>query len=135
MRRFLLALLVLCAALPATASAADTDNDYTWTESYIPTSDPTVELHADVLRPQNLPAAAKTPVIMVVSPYLNHGGETIADPYDPTRAGPMVYYNELNTIGRPWANGYTVGLVALPGFAGSPAATTSAGRSSRARSR
>jgi predicted acyl esterase len=113
------AALCLSAALPASASAADTANDYTWTESYIPTGDPTIELHADVLRPKNLPAGAKTPVIMVVSPYLNHGGETIADPYDPTRSGPMVYYDELNTIGRPWANGYTVVLVDLPGFGGS----------------
>ena len=56
---------------------------------------------------------------MVVSPYLNHAGMTILD-FDPTRAdGPQDYYTELNEIGRPWANGYTVVLVDLRGFGGS----------------
>lgn len=116
-----LAAAVLAAALPVgTAAAADDPaNAYDWTESYIPTADPTVELHADVLKPKGLAPGEKTPVIMVVSPYLNHGGETIADPYDPTRAGPQTYYTELNTIGRPWARGYTVVLVDLRGFGGS----------------
>jgi predicted acyl esterase len=110
----------LAAALPSTAAAAaDPANGYDWTEAYIPTADPTVELHADVLRPKGLPADAKTPVIMTVSPYLNHAGETIADPYDPTRSGPQVYYTEFNEIGRPWARGYTVVLVDLRGFGGS----------------
>ena len=59
-----------------------------------------MELHADVLRPANLPADARTPVIMVVSPYLNHSGMTILD-YDPTRSGPQAYYTELNQIGGP----------------------------------
>jgi predicted acyl esterase len=113
------AALLVGVAVPAAAQAADAENAYTWSEAYIPTADPTVELHADVLTPKGLPAGAKTPVIMVVSPYLNHAGMTILD-YDPTRAdGPQAYYTELNEIGRPWARGYTVVLVDLRGFGGS----------------
>ena len=135
-RRVVLALAAaLLGALPAAASAAAPDpaNAYEWTEEYIPTADPTVELHADVLKPANLAPGEKTPVIMVVSPYLNHAGMTIADPYDPTRAdGPQTYYTELNEIGRPWAKGYTVVLVDLRGFGGSSGCNDFGGKGEQA---
>src|SRR5882757_10178761 len=51
-----------------------------WTEAYFPSSDNSgVELHADVLRPANLAARAKTPVILSVGPYFNHAGQTGPD--------------------------------------------------------
>src|SRR5690242_8149707 len=44
-----------------------------WTEAYFPSSDHSgVELHADVLRPADLPAGQKTPVILSVGPYFAH---------------------------------------------------------------
>jgi uncharacterized protein len=54
-----------------------------------------VTLHADILRPKNLPAGTKTPVILSVGPYFNHSGQVgAAGPvqgtsYDPVgSAGP-----------------------------------------------
>jgi predicted acyl esterase len=55
--------LVASALLPAAAGAADVPANATWTEATIPSSDG-VMLHADILRPKNLPATAKTPVIL-----------------------------------------------------------------------
>ena len=42
-----------------------------WIEAYFRTPDGTI-LHADILRPKNLPKGARIPVIMTVSPYTNH---------------------------------------------------------------
>jgi predicted acyl esterase len=118
MRKILAALVLALALSPAAAQAADPSNAYTWSEAYIPTSDPGVELHADVLRPRGLAATARTPVIMVAGPYLNHSGETIVD-FDPTRSGPDAYYTDLIEQGRIFANGYTMVLLDLRGFGGS----------------
>jgi predicted acyl esterase len=46
-----------------------------WTQAYITEADGT-KLHADILRPANLPASAKTPVIISIGPYFNHSGQT-----------------------------------------------------------
>ncbi|MGH3368189.1 MAG: hypothetical protein ACRDOY_13430 [Nocardioidaceae bacterium] len=67
-------------ASTATATAADDPVTHdenprvpegaAWTETYFPSADASdVELHADVLRPADLPADAKTPVILSVGPY------------------------------------------------------------------
>src|SRR4051812_34190231 len=48
------------------------------------------QLHADVLRPANLPDSAKTPVILSVGPYFNHTGQT--GPLGPVEETP---YNPL----------------------------------------
>jgi uncharacterized protein len=58
-----------------------------WTEAYFPSADHSgVQLHADVLRPANLPAHARTPVILAVGPYFSHAGQT--GPEGWTRTGP-----------------------------------------------
>src|ERR1700709_2182552 len=89
-------LLALAAALliaPAAARADAPPPGSQWTQAYITEADGT-KLHADVLRPANLPANAKTPVILSIGPYFNHSGQTgpagpIEDtPYDPTGSGP-----------------------------------------------
>ena len=60
-----------------------------WTEHYFPAAragSPTqVRLHADVLRPEGLPATARTPVILRWAPYFEHSGQTgtEADTYRP----------------------------------------------------
>ena len=52
----------------------------------IPSSDG-MKLHADVLRPANLPADAKTPVILSIGPYFNHSGQT--GPAGPVEGTPL----------------------------------------------
>jgi|GEM_PF-5782055 len=42
-----------------------------WVEAYFRTPDGTI-LHADILRPKNLPKGTRIPVIMTVSPYTSH---------------------------------------------------------------
>ena len=88
-------LSVLAVAVLGLASAAQADPPppgSTWTQATITEPDGT-RLHADVLRPSNLPADARTPVIVSVGPYFNHSGQTgpagpIEDtPYDPTGTG------------------------------------------------
>ena len=53
-----------------------------WRQAYIEEPDGTV-LHADILRPEGLPADAKTPVILSIGPYFNHTGQT--GPAGPTQ--------------------------------------------------
>ena len=71
-------LSVLAVAVLGLAPAAQADPPppgSTWTQATITEPDGT-RLHADVLRPSNLPADARTPVIVSVGPYFNHSGQT-----------------------------------------------------------
>jgi uncharacterized protein len=71
----LFSLSVLClACLAPVAAADDPPKGSTWFETYIDVPDGT-QLHADVLRPANLPKDAKTPVILSIGPYFNHSGQ------------------------------------------------------------
>ncbi|MEA2471361.1 MAG: uncharacterized protein QOE38_2360, partial [Thermoleophilaceae bacterium] len=96
-------LLALCACFAPAALADPPPDGSTWTQAYIDESDGT-QLHADVLRPKNLPADAKTPVILSIGPYFNHTGQTGASgpventPYDPVTAnGPSSrFYDYIN---------------------------------------
>src|SRR5437762_6139581 len=76
---------------PAVTRAADPPPGSTWHEEYIDDGygQP---LHADVLRPKDLPADAPTPVIMTVSPYTSHSGQTPPVDYDPSAAGPSARF-------------------------------------------
>ena len=58
LRAVLLLSLALAAALPAAARAADVPPGATWTQATIPSTDG-MKLHADVLRPKDLPADAE----------------------------------------------------------------------------
>ncbi len=64
---WLLALLLVVGVLAAAGSAAAPPNGSTWTETYLDTPDGE-RLHADVMRPVG--TKGRTPVILVVSPYL-----------------------------------------------------------------
>ncbi len=87
--RAALATLLILAALPGTAFAADVPPGATWTEATIPSADG-VKLHADILRPSHLPAAAKTPVILSIGPYFSHSGQTgAAGPVQGTSYDPV----------------------------------------------
>ncbi|WP_041684711.1 CocE/NonD family hydrolase [Renibacterium salmoninarum] len=87
-----------------------------WTQSYFPSTDD-VELHADVLRPQNLAANAKTPVILSVGPYFSHAGQTGSEGRSQT--GPSDRFTDLIDGAKLMDRGYTVVLVDLRGFVGS----------------
>jgi predicted acyl esterase len=97
----------------------------TWTQATITEPDGT-KLHADVLRPSNLPAGAKTPVIVSVGPYFNHSGQTgplgpvEGTPYDPTgTAGPSSRFYDFINGARLMERGYSFVMVDLRGFGAS----------------
>jgi hypothetical protein len=112
-------------AAPATAPAGVTHEENprvpagaVWTEAYFPSADHSgVELHADVLRPANLPAHARTPVILAVGPYFGHAGQT--GPEGWTRTGPSNRFEDFTTGTDLFARGYTYVMVDLRGFGGS----------------
>jgi uncharacterized protein len=126
MRLALAITLALAAALPATASAADVPPGAAWTQASIPSADG-VTLHADVLRPKNLSASDKTPVILSIGPYFNHSGQTgPAGPvegtsYDPLgpSTGPSDRFLDFVNGAKLMERGYTYVMVDLRGFGGS----------------
>jgi predicted acyl esterase len=130
-RHAALLLAVLLGAL-VLASVAHADTWYgqagaKWTQAFISEADGTT-LHADVLRPADLPDGARTPVILSIGPYFNHSGQTgPAGPvegtsYDPIGgSGPQPsdrfkdFVLGTNLIKR----GYSYVMVDLRGFGGS----------------
>ncbi|HEY3686521.1 MAG TPA: CocE/NonD family hydrolase [Streptosporangiaceae bacterium] len=89
-----------------------------WTEAYFPSSDGSgVVLHADVLRPANLPARAKTPVILSVGPYFAHAGQESPEGW--AQAGPSNRFQDFVDGAHLMARGYTYVMVDLRGFGGS----------------
>ncbi|TYB98780.1 CocE/NonD family hydrolase [Micromonospora sp. WP24] len=117
----------VAAAAPATAAEAPPEgitheeNDRVpegsvWTEHYFPSTDG-VELHADVLRPEGLPAGAKTPVILAVGPYFGHAGQTGPEGF--TRTGPSARFNDFLEGADLFDEGFTYVMVDLRGFGGS----------------
>jgi uncharacterized protein len=126
MRAALLSVVVLAVVAVVPAAHADPPPPgSTWTQATITEPDGT-KLHADVLRPSNLPAGAKTPVIVSVGPYFNHSGQTgplgpvEGTPYDPTgAAGPSSRFYDFVNGARLMERGYTFVMVDLRGFGGS----------------
>ena len=127
MRSFVAAVLALSvlAVAPAAAQAADPPPGSKWTQETIQNGD--VELHADVLRPANLPANAKTPVILSIGPYFNHSGqvgpagpvqEATYDPIGPS-SGPSDRFYDFVEGAKLMQRGYTFVMVDLRGFGGS----------------
>jgi uncharacterized protein len=124
--RAALATLLVLAALPGTAFAADVPPGATWTEATIASADG-VKLHADILRPSHLAGTAKTPVILSIGPYFNHSGQTgPAGPvegtsYDPIgpSTGPSDRFLDFVNGARLMERGYTFVMVDLRGFGGS----------------
>ncbi|GAB17297.1 putative hydrolase [Gordonia effusa NBRC 100432] len=133
----LLGLSVL--ATPAVASAAPVGpanrvpvGDGLWTAARIPSTGG-VTLYADVLRPRNLPANAKTPVVMAIGPYFNHfakPGEK-GNAQDGMGRGliPANRYDDLIAGANLLKRGYTVVMVDLRGYGGSSGCPDAAGPS------
>ncbi|CAB4733520.1 MAG: CocE/NonD family hydrolase [Actinobacteria bacterium] len=110
----LTALLVPASGSPARAAErADAQHS----EAYIPAGDGISTLHADILRPAGIADDVKTPVILTVSPYTSHSGETA--PFDPTAEGPSERFYDFLDLTGALERGYTYVMVDLPGFGGS----------------
>jgi predicted acyl esterase len=112
--------------LSATAAqAAPPPDNSKWTQEYIKEADGTT-LHADVLRPKNLPDDARTPFILSIGPYFNHSGQTgpagpvESTPYNPlTVDGPSDRFYDFINGAKILDKGYTWVQVDLRGFGGS----------------
>jgi predicted acyl esterase len=113
------------AAAPDKAGAAEVPAGAEWTQATFPSSDG-VRLHADILRPNDLPAGTRTPVILSVGPYFNHSGQVgAAGPvqdasYDPVGpAGPSDRFLDFIDGAQLMERGYTFVMVDIRGFGGS----------------
>ena len=104
----------------APSASAELRKDADWSEAYFPSGDGITMLHADVLRPRGMPldAAHKTPVILTVSPYTNHSGQTTD--FDPSATGPSSRFSDFLDLSNILSRGYTYVIVDLPGFASMP---------------
>ncbi|MFN2544936.1 MAG: CocE/NonD family hydrolase [Actinomycetota bacterium] len=112
---------LLAGTIPSASAQLRTDAD--WSEAYITSSDGVTTLHADILRPKGMPldAAHKTPVLLTVSPYTNHSGQTTD--YDPNAVGPSNRFYDFLDRSHLLEHGYTYVVVDLPGFGGSAGCT------------
>ena len=113
----LMATVVLAGALFAAPASAEPYPGSEWSEHYFPSEDGITQLHADVLRPKGLSNKDKTPVILTVSPYTNHSGQT--SDYDAGAEGPSERFYDFLELSRIIEKGYTYVIVDLPGFGGS----------------
>jgi uncharacterized protein len=128
-RRLLLAACVTASLIPWASSAPASGQtapppkplEYTWEESYFPSGDGT-RLHADILRDPDVAPEVKQPVILTVSPYLNHASEAPPD-YGAFRSGPSHRFFDFLERGRVLEHGYTYVMVDLRGFGGSAGCT------------
>src|SRR5205807_4097410 len=113
------AILVALTVTLAVPGSADTRKDATWSEAYFPSGDGITILHADILRPKGMPldAAHKTPLILTVSPYVNHSGQTVD--YNPSAVGPSTRFSDFLDLSKVLRRGYTYVIVDLPGDGGS----------------
>jgi predicted acyl esterase len=103
------AAVLMIAGLVAPVQAAPPPNGSTWTETFIDTPDGE-RLHADVMRPAK--AKGRTPVILVVSPYLGMTSPT-------EDRGPSNRFHDFFEGARVFDKGYSVVMVSLRGSGGS----------------
>jgi uncharacterized protein len=106
----------LAVTAPAPASADPPPAGTTWTEHYVK-ADGKPTLHVDVLRPEGLPADARTPIVLNIGPYNGHAGQVL--PNEDPDGGPQHIYSELFGDGGVIERGYTVVQADLRGFGGS----------------
>ena len=111
--RILLAVAALAVGLlPAPAArAAPPPPGSTWYETYISTPDGE-RLHVDVMRPVGLTESDRTPVILIVSPYLGMTGPT-------QQPGPSNRFYDFINGANVFQRGYSVVMVSLRGTGGS----------------
>lgn len=112
-----LALVALLAGLVGAPAHAEPRKDADHYEFYFASSDGINQLHADVLRRKGLGLKVRTPVILTVSPYVNHSGST--SPHDLTGEGPNPRFYDFLDLTGVLKRGYTYVMVDLPGDGGS----------------
>ena len=119
--------------VPAPAQAAPR-SDARWTQTTIASQHSAVKLHADILRPGNLPGDAKTPVIVSIGPYFNHAATSKTSPesYQVDGKGPSERFYDFLDLSKALTRGYTFVMVDLPGFGGSGGCTDWSGPSEQA---
>lgn len=105
-------------ALGASTAGAATRSDADWSEAYFPAGDGVTQLHADILRPKGLAAEVRTPVVLTVSPYTGHSGQTPTE-FNPSATGPSARFFDFLDVTGLLTKGYTYVMVDLPGFGGS----------------
>ena len=111
--------LVAGMTLVASPAGAALREDADWYEMYFTSSDGVTQLHADVLRPKGLGLDVPTPVIMSVSPYMNHSGSTGFQTAQVGQTGPNPRFFDFLDQSGALRQGYTYVQVDLPGFGGS----------------
>jgi predicted acyl esterase len=89
------------------------------TEYYFTSADGVTKLHADVLRLKGTPATERQPVILSVSPYTNHTGQTGPVAAEITSTGPSPRFYDFLDQSQALQRGYTYVMVDLPGDGGS----------------
>ncbi len=119
MRTKIFAAVVVVLTLLSTAAFGAPRNDADHYEFYFPSSDGINQLHADVLRPQGLAMDVETPVILTVSPYTNHLGDTTPKTTELTATGPSPRFYDFLDLSGALQQGYTYVMVDLPGDGGS----------------
>ncbi|WP_312870617.1 CocE/NonD family hydrolase [Gordonia asplenii] len=112
----------VASAAPVSATKEIAVGNALWHSERIPSTGG-VTLYADVLRPRNLPAGARTPVIMAIGPYFNHYAAKGQQPVLRDSIGqglvPAGRYDDLIDGARLLERGYTMVMVDLRGFGGS----------------
>lgn len=103
---------------PTTAAQQGPRDDADSYEMYFPSQDGITTLHADVLRPAGLALDVPTPVILTVSPYTGHSGDT-PTAYNPSAEGPSSRFYDFLDLSGALEQGYTYVMVDLPGTGGS----------------
>lgn len=92
-----------------------------WTQHYFPSAPgidgEEVELHADVLLPEDMEDGERVPVILSVGAYFGHSGELAVE--DWTHTGPSARFTDLVEGAELWDRGYALVMVDLRGFGGS----------------
>ncbi|WP_249266246.1 MULTISPECIES: CocE/NonD family hydrolase [unclassified Pseudonocardia] len=95
-----------------------------WTQHYFPTADG-VELHADVLLPEDLPEGAKVPLVMSAGGYFGHSGQLSVEGFAHT--GPSARFEDLIAEGGLLERGYGLVMVDSRGSGGSTGCTEAIG--------
>lgn len=122
------AIAVVMTTQPPLAFADKVPDDARWEEATVRSDDGT-RLHADVFRPKDLKKGRKTPVIVIVSPYLTaHAGD---EPL--TRPTILPYYRDLFEVA--FRRGYSIVQVALRGQGGSEGCPDLGGKGEQADAR
>ncbi len=118
MPRFAIPLILAALTLlaPAAAQAAAPPPGATHEEVFFENPADGTTLHADILRPKDLPKDAETPVILTVSPYTNHSGQPATPDLE---GGPSSRFYDFMELGKTFEKGYTWVYVDLRGTGGS----------------